>query len=76
MIRCRLVYVARGGYSTVFHTGEAPPRGHGIIYTICYIPGIFDSSQGTPFVYILLTNDAPFTYLIYKFASGPFNCYK
>ena len=62
MIRYRLVYVARGGYSTEFHTGEALPRGP-IPYRTFYIPGLFDSRQGTPLVYLLLTNDAHFTCL-------------
>ena len=52
-----------GGYSTEFHTGEALPRGP-IPYPTFYIPGLFDTRQGTPLVYLLLTNDAHFTYLI------------
>ena len=63
MIRCRLVYVARGGVlNRVSYTGEALPRGP-IPYPTFYIPGLFDSRQGTRLVYLLLTNDSHFTYL-------------
>ena len=45
MIRCRLVYVARGGgYSTEFHTGEALPRGP-IPYPTFYIPGLLAADR-------------------------------
>ena len=46
MIRCRLVYVARGGggYTTEFHTGEALPRGP-IPYPTFYIPGLLAADR-------------------------------
>ena len=53
-----------GGYSTEFNTGRLHPSVKPLIlwYTI------FDR-KGTPFVYPLLTNGSPFTYLDYSFAS-------
>ena len=54
----------QGGYSTEFNTGRLHPSVKPLIlwYTI------FDR-KGTPFVYPLLTNGSPFTYLDYSFAS-------
>ena len=76
MIRCRLVYVARGGTQQCFIRGRLR---HEVteLFTRSFIYRAFLTAvRVSPLVYILLTNDAPFTYLIYKFASGPFNCYK
>ena len=49
-----------GGYSTNFHTGEAPSQSP----TLSLLSTIFHEKV-TPFVYrLLLTNGTPFTYLV------------
>ena len=51
--------VGGGGYSTNFYTGKLRPEVQPLIllYTIFH-------EKGTPFVYLLLTNGTPFTYLV------------
>ena len=48
-----------GGYSTKFYTGRFRPEVQPLtlLYTIFH-------EKGTPFVYLLLTNGTPFTYLV------------
>ena len=48
-----------GAYSTNFYTGRLRPEAQPLtlLYTICH-------EKGTPFVYLLLTNGTPFTYLV------------
>ena len=48
-----------GGYSTNFYTGRLRPEVQPLtlLYTIFH-------EKGTPFVYLLLTNGTPFTYLV------------
>ena len=52
------------GYSTNFHTGRLRPKVQPLtlLYTIFH-------EKGTPFVYFLLTNGTPSTYLVYNFVS-------
>ena len=53
-----------GGYSTNVYTGRLRPEVQPLtlLYTIFH-------KKGTPFVYILLTNVTPFTYLVKTFVS-------
>ena len=53
-----------GGYSTNVYTGRLRPEVQPLtlLYTIFH-------KKGTPFVYILLTNSIPFTYLVKTFVS-------
>ena len=52
-----------GGVLSKFLGGEAPPQVQPLtlLYTIFH-------DKGTHFVYLLLTNGIPFTYLVYSFA--------
>ena len=56
----------RGGALNKCLYGETPPRGPTTyhFYTI-----FFFHEKGTPFVYLLLKNGAPFTNLVYNFTS-------
>ena len=48
------------GYSTNFHTGRLRPEVQ--LLTLLH-------EKSTPFVYLLLTNGTPSTYLVYNFVS-------
>ena len=48
-----------GGYSTKFYMERLHPE----VQALTHLYTIFDS-KGTPFIYILLTNGTPFTYLV------------
>ena len=52
-----------GGLRNKCLYGEAPPRIVQLLQLFSYLFTIFHE-KGTPFVYLLLTNDAPFKYLV------------
>ena len=58
MVNCCVHVVKARGYSANVYTGRSRPKVQPItlLYTIFH-------EKGTPFVYILLTNGTPFTYL-------------
>ena len=61
----RIGEILAQGYSKKFYQGEAPLRGS--TPYLFYMP--FFDRKGTRFLYLLLKNGAPFTYLVYNSAS-------
>ena len=53
-----------GSYPKKFYTGGLRREIHSLPFSIP-----FPERKGTPFVYLLLTNGIPFTYLVKNFAS-------
>ena len=53
----------RGDYATNVYTGRLRPWIVQLLQLFGYLFTIFHE-KGTPFVYLLLTNDTPFKYLV------------